>query len=158
MYDTFPLKHSNAYWKNLPFLPSLFCGVTCDPCDPGCGGGCTFCIEVVFWNVAMAMILRLWLHSFVTSSAHLMSLGVQGFDWRLGSKWKTRSSSSGHSRPHLHVPSISRYWHIWLAEVRRASLGLQPTTTTHHSTDSSLGDWAHSIALCRDPSTRQLDG
>lgn len=113
----------HVWLKNLHFLPSLFCVVTCDPC------WCPFCIEVVFWNVAMAMIFRLWVHSFVTSSAHLMSLGDQGFDGKLGSNWKTLSSSSGHSSPHLHVPSISRYWHIWLGDVSRASLGLQ---TSNH--------------------------
>jgi len=82
------------------------------------------------WNVAMAMIFRRWLQRlFDRSEMAWMSSGDRCFDcFRWESNTNVFSTSSGHCRPHLHVPSFSRYCRTSSCDRRQALDGLSETT------------------------------
>lgn len=48
-----------------------------------------------------------------------------------GSKLKTLSNLKGHSKPHLHVPDVCRYFFTSSGKLRAALLGLQQKKKTN---------------------------
>ncbi len=121
-----------SHWYNSPLLPLIwlpFLGglLVWGMClsFPWSDSSIDFC-NAVLWNVAIAMIFRLWLHNLVPrSSFHDTLSELHCLDAMFASKLKTLSTCRGHSNPHLHVPLVCRYWRIWSEDVRHTPLGLK---------------------------------
>jgi len=88
------------------------------------------------WNAATAMILRRWLHRPLDwSEAAWISSASRCLDCvRRASKTKVLSTTSGHWRPHLHVPSLTRYRRTSSRDRRHVLDGLTPSHTHKYST------------------------
>lgn len=76
---------------------------------PSPGEECEQVVSMLRYRVAMATAFRLWLHSLVMSSSDAgPTPAPPGVTGARGSKLKTLGTLSGHSRPHLQVPSLRR--------------------------------------------------
>lgn len=76
---------------------------------PSPGEECEQVVSMLRYRVAMATAFRRWLHSLVMSSSDAgPTPAPPGVTGAKGSKLKTLGTLSGHSRPHLQVPSLRR--------------------------------------------------
>lgn len=76
---------------------------------PSPGEECEQVVSMLRYRVAIATAFRRWLHSLVMSSSDAgPTPAPPGVTGAKGSKLKTLGTLSGHSRPHLQVPSLRR--------------------------------------------------